>query len=547
MTQSDQGAPSDYSVRLILISLIGAALAFRLWLSLTPLDQLVGLCLSDDSFYYFQIARNIAGGQGATFDGVIPTNGFHPLYMMLLVPLYWIWPANPVMPVHIALFLLSLANVFTALPIYYLLRRFTGSLAALVAAFFWLSNPWSIFISLTGVEIALAVFLLGCVYVKYLSVLDDPDKSGRGLLGLGLLAGLTLLGRTDMVLLLLPLGVGLAIRLLSLPVSLSLRLRKIGVALGGALAVVLPWAIWNLKSFGTLMQTSGAVLFFRAHSQVLLTKGDSWSIALSHGWDQLLVNLERWLLRLAGFRDPRTIVLIVLFILVWAIVFRLMPDRDEIVKNKLTGLPEIVIGLALHWLFYAALFWQVKSWYFLPAVLGLTIGVGFIVQVLFQIILHRKSPLTRIIVLLLISAFFFAGHLQKINDIRQDGFNPWQRTYLAIGQKIARNEIRHLGPSDTIGSFNCGIIGYFAGRRIINLDGVVNNRVLPAMRQGRFYEYLQQEKISHLIDHQDLILEYDLWSGPQYLEDLNFITRLGKSAFAGDISLVRLGQDNDAP
>ena len=40
--------------------------------------------LSDDAFYYFQVAQNLAAGQGPTFDGLTRTTGFHPLYALLL-------------------------------------------------------------------------------------------------------------------------------------------------------------------------------------------------------------------------------------------------------------------------------------------------------------------------------------------------------------------------------------------------------------------------------------------------------------------------------
>ena len=42
----------------------------------------------DDSFYYFRTAEHIADGDGATFNGLDPTNGFHPLWMVLLVPVF---------------------------------------------------------------------------------------------------------------------------------------------------------------------------------------------------------------------------------------------------------------------------------------------------------------------------------------------------------------------------------------------------------------------------------------------------------------------------
>jgi hypothetical protein len=41
----------------------------------------------DDAFYYFQIARNLAWHHVSSFDGIHLTNGYHPLWMMLLVVL----------------------------------------------------------------------------------------------------------------------------------------------------------------------------------------------------------------------------------------------------------------------------------------------------------------------------------------------------------------------------------------------------------------------------------------------------------------------------
>lgn len=42
----------------------------------------------DDAFYYLLIARNFADSGVPTFDGVNPTNGFHPLWMLMLAAMY---------------------------------------------------------------------------------------------------------------------------------------------------------------------------------------------------------------------------------------------------------------------------------------------------------------------------------------------------------------------------------------------------------------------------------------------------------------------------
>src|SRR4030042_943851 len=41
----------------------------------------------DDAYYYFKVAQNISEGHGSTFDGINPTNGYHPLWMLVCISL----------------------------------------------------------------------------------------------------------------------------------------------------------------------------------------------------------------------------------------------------------------------------------------------------------------------------------------------------------------------------------------------------------------------------------------------------------------------------
>ena len=40
----------------------------------------------DDAYYYLGVAGHLAAGEGSTFDGLHPTNGYHPGWALLLVP-----------------------------------------------------------------------------------------------------------------------------------------------------------------------------------------------------------------------------------------------------------------------------------------------------------------------------------------------------------------------------------------------------------------------------------------------------------------------------
>ena len=62
------------------------AITSTMWMFWTPLrgkQHLLGYA-QDDFYYYLVIARNLASGLGSTFDGSTPTNGYHPLYLVLL-------------------------------------------------------------------------------------------------------------------------------------------------------------------------------------------------------------------------------------------------------------------------------------------------------------------------------------------------------------------------------------------------------------------------------------------------------------------------------
>jgi hypothetical protein len=58
----------------------------------------------------------------------------------------------------------------------------------------------------------------------------------------------------------------------------------------------------------------------------------------------------------------------------------------------------------------------------------------------------------------------------------------------------------HVRPDERVGAFNCGIFSYFSGRTIVNLDGVMNDDVIPALEQRCLFQYLRDEQIVYLVD-----------------------------------------------
>ena len=42
-----------------------------------------------DDAYYYSTSPTSCSGFGVTFDRMNPTNGFHPLWMLCMLPIYW--------------------------------------------------------------------------------------------------------------------------------------------------------------------------------------------------------------------------------------------------------------------------------------------------------------------------------------------------------------------------------------------------------------------------------------------------------------------------
>ena len=112
---------------------------------------------SDDSFYYFQIAFNLAEGKFSTFDGGITrTNGYHPLWLFLITPFYWVFDKET------ALFAIKAFKIMLV----------AGSVALVTAAARLARMPWYLMFAalpilyqrhalISGMEAAAALFMLG--------------------------------------------------------------------------------------------------------------------------------------------------------------------------------------------------------------------------------------------------------------------------------------------------------------------------------------------------------------------------------------------------
>jgi hypothetical protein len=207
------------------------------------------MLVTDDFWYYALVARNVASHGRFTFDGITSTNGFHPLFMPVLIGLSWL--AKGITPAFFA----GLAAVFAAAGIaafelYLALGRRVFPRLPLVPAAAVLAALASMRMMVWGMETTLAVPL----YVwTLLEIAKTESLTLRRAAWLGFVCSLLVLARLDQALFVATLFAAVFVVRRREP-ALELQ-AAFAFAAGGFLLPV--YLGWNLAEFGTLSPVSG--------------------------------------------------------------------------------------------------------------------------------------------------------------------------------------------------------------------------------------------------------------------------------------------------
>lgn len=157
----------------------------------------------DDAYYYFKVAQNISEGYGITFDGINPTNGYHPLWALVCVPIFALARFDLILPLRILVFVLAGLRAATSILLYKLVRNVVSRPIAMLVALYWGFNAY---IHVTayqqGLETGLAAFCL--VLFLFLLRRFEHDRvpaptSWKGFAILALGATLVMFSRLDLV------------------------------------------------------------------------------------------------------------------------------------------------------------------------------------------------------------------------------------------------------------------------------------------------------------------------------------------------------------
>ena len=393
-----------------------------------------------------------------------------------------------------ALVVLTIAYFATSLTIHGSVKRLSGPRAAGIASLAWAFNPLFAFFARGGLEVAIYTFVASLTIFYYVDRFR-PAPSLRGAALMGVLAGLTVLGRTDGVLLM----AAIACDFVLLPHGERPGWRR-GAAMGfaallSAAVMLAPWAFWNLRTFGTVLQTSA-----RAHGYADIGARSLLNDLSTLFW--LRRGVAGWGLALAALavvylfaRLPRT---------AWGSLAR-----------RLRPAGFLALYLVLFFAAIASYQWY-RNWYFLAPSMGL-------LTLMAVCLLPAEGTLRRS------GAAVFAGVWILLAGA---GLTRWttqisstEGTRAAI-MEDARWIEEHLPRDAVIGAFNAGRSGYFLPRRVVNLDGVVNNQVVDAFAARALDRYLADQGIDYVFERWDYVSFYLRRYAPGGMSCLPFVRHL---------------------
>jgi hypothetical protein len=472
--------------------------------------------LYDDSFYAFQIARNIADGEGMTFDGIHPTTGFQPLYVFLLVPVFMLSGSDPAFPIHIALSMLAIFSGLTAYMLYRITIRYVGFSAAITATLIWGFSPIVIRQTANGLETAIAAFMIAASVLYYLArVRDKADTPLSRFFVLGLLLGLSIVSRID--------GTFLALIIVLDYLFVMKRrggsfrdLARLMLVPAGVLVLYGPWVLFNIAESGSIIQDSGRATrflslaytsYFGYGPESLAFKGPDISFIwrhLEHAISSLKVippvqvffrateKLDIMFGTGAAFRITGNIAGFILLIGAGITILGWRRDGRRSKRGEVDFLllysGVLILSYSLY-IFGAFFFMR----YFYPIYLVACVYLAFFLQDGFDWLRARSVTFKRATVAAAAVYLFFFSIFSYSQAFRTHPVYP----YYDIAQWIDTNT----GDEDTLGVFQCGTIGYLCDRKVINLDGKVNREAFFALEAGNLAEYLKDEGIDVVIDH----------------------------------------------
>ncbi|SDS16372.1 hypothetical protein SAMN04488543_1199 [Friedmanniella luteola] len=437
---------------------------------------------SDDAYYYALIAHHLVTGSGSTFGGLVPTNGYQPLWQLLLLPVAAVASGDR----QLRLTFVLAGVLFSCFVV--LAWKFADGLGARTEGLYaagYATAVGGLFGNqvYNGMEFALVT---PAAMLVVLLLLRSPEHLGQGrreavrhgaLLGL---AGLVLvLSRLDAVALLLASGVVVLARRR----DRDLRCAWLTTALV-VVAGLVAYGAWNQVHFGTPVPVSGlakalggatpesAVSVFRSY----LSFGDAGPLtSLWLGLQAVLVTaVALGLLRRTGGAAP-------LF----------SAPQDAALSGILQAL---ALAQLLQLGYYAATSsWHLWEWYYYYVPLQFTVAGLVVLRAVLRA--RWSGVLSRPVVP--VGAACLAAAVGVGLFVLDDPRTSWTTSSTGVGAWIDQ----HTAPDAVIAvGDRAGGLVWASRRRAVQLEGLVeDDRYLSVLRSRTIAQHLSEQSVDYYV------------------------------------------------
>jgi hypothetical protein len=477
--------------------LVATAVIVGVWLVLIVFWHDAPFALTfDDAFYYLTIGRNMATGQGSTFDGLNLTNGYHPLWqliatipfriglddldaarLLLIIQLAIGWGAT------LALLSSTVSRALDGWPPVSRRRGAKEGAARAGAATLALTlvlvgaSPFVVKLFVSGLESGIAATCDAALL--YLAVrgrgrwIDGTTLKFR--LGAGALFAVTFLARTDAIILLACLGLWVVAE--AIVNRTPGAVRKVVELFALPVVVIGLYLVSNQAWFGTPWQISGLTKRAPLTASTVAVFAVFVAVAALIGWQ--------------AFRS-----------------FRRSPARDAVGRFPVAGRFAAQTGWFASFCvlivgYYNVLQLQQWLWYYAPLGLYLValllLAVADMSGAALRDAPESASASRAIRPVQIIVGFLFVALLVYTGWQFTD---PDLRSIQIANANTGRWIDDHLPDDAVLASWDAGAIGYFAHRHVVNLDGVVNSYDFYLKnRAGQGAAFLACDHVTYVTNH----------------------------------------------
>lgn len=467
----------------VIAALIVLAAGWQIAAALLASPEWIGSYLThDDTYLALQVARGWAAHGFPTFDGIHPTNGFQPLWGLLLAGLARCFD-DPIALLRATLAFAALLNTLTALVLYRICRALRPEAAALAVTTvaLWCAYSVSGKPALIALENALLPTIAAATLLVTIALRRDPAKLSRWIVFGTLLAALAWTRLDALVLI---------VGVLAITFRVAQR-RKVGLPIVGAilLAAAAGYVAFERAAGGTNTPVSGLVkraIVEQGQQSVSLA---SIAAAVRDGGNIVLKQaaIGIGLIRPQAASSVGRIA--VLLLLVWALV-RVRSNATGWVA--LAGL--ILLAHALAVRLWLSEYFHDTPWYYAATNLLAGLGVAILLFECVPPAWHCRVAAAAILVFML----RLAGSCWLLTQPPpREAAAPvriaaaaWLHANVPAGQRAA--------------AWNAGELAYFSGVTLINLDGLVNDAAFyreVVRGQTSLDEYLKSQGVDWVADY----------------------------------------------